>query len=135
MLYHLQRTMIEFQDRPLPLQTKFLRKLVQASEQCSARGPDGAWLLKPGALVSLICHVRHLVFDQGSNDRAALKEGIRISTSTIEGLKVFAYLKEDSWEMLINKLRGWITGDASELTDAEVQELRLAVLEDWFAVT
>lgn len=130
MHYHLQRTLLDMSDKPLCVQARFLKALVFVSEASSARDVDGSWLLKPGAMVSMICRARQIVLNDYSTEPSY--ESIRISASTIEALKIFGYLEEPGWELIIGKLQSWITGDDLELNAEEIEGLRTAVYENWF---
>jgi hypothetical protein len=127
MLFNLHKVLLCFGGDGFEQQTLFLQKLRQFCRESSARdAKTGAWLLKPGALVSLICHARKYVSIHFGSERDAFKTGVSTSRATIEGLKVFGYLSEASQEFVVKSLRSW-TMDF--VTPVEGWEFRASVIE------
>ena len=137
MLFNLHRVLLSFPEIHFTQQIIFLQKLRQISKDSSARDAEsGAWLLRAGALVSLICHARSYVMRHSLGEQEASRIGSITSCSTIEALKVFSYISPQDQEMVVGLLRSWLldktsSSVAADLDGSRFDELSSAMTEMW----
>jgi hypothetical protein len=114
MLFTLHRNLMVFDDETAQ-QATFLYTLGSLARDCSAFDQKtGTWMLKPGAVVSLICHARNQVLQRYIGVEDAQDRGNRCSLSVINALKIFGYLSDASQLLLIRKLRDWLFADVAK---------------------